>query len=63
MQFALLDIIDALFIEVSPIPVKAALAMMGKIEDELRLPLAPLDVEKRLRLRAAMTALDLLEDG
>ena len=32
-------LIDALFIEVNPIPVKAALAIMGKIEYEYRLPL------------------------
>ena len=32
-------LIDALFIEVNPIPVKAALALMGKIEYEYRLPL------------------------
>jgi 4-hydroxy-tetrahydrodipicolinate synthase len=32
-------LIDALFIEVNPIPVKAALALMGKIKYEYRLPL------------------------
>ncbi len=32
-------LIDALFIEVNPIPVKAALALMGKIKCEYRLPL------------------------
>lgn len=59
-QFALLEIIDLLFCEVSPVPVKAALAMMGRIRDELRLPLAPLDAARRERLRAAMEALALL---
>ena len=58
MQFALLDITDALFCEVSPIPVKAALAMMGRINEELRPPLAPLQGQKRERLRAALEALD-----
>ncbi len=33
---------DVLFIEVNPTPVKAALAMMGKIEYEYRLPLCPM---------------------
>ena len=61
MQFALLDIADALFCEVSPIPVKAALSMMGKIEEELRLPLAPLEDRKRAALRKAMAALKLVE--
>ena len=61
MQFALLDIADALFAEVSPIPVKAALAMMGRIEEELRLPLTPLEGEKRAALRKALAAWDLVE--
>ena len=33
---------EAAFIESNPIPVKAALAMMGRIENVLRLPLVPL---------------------
>ena len=61
MQFALLDIADALFCEVSPIPVKAALAMMGRIEEELRLPLTPLEGEKRAALRKALAAWELME--
>ena len=61
MQFALLDIADALFCEVSPIPVKAALAMMGRIEEELRLPLTPLEGEKRAALRKALAAWELVE--
>ena len=40
----------ALFIETNPVPVKAALALMGLIENTLRPPLAPLDDEKALRL-------------
>lgn len=61
MQFALLDVADALFCEVSPIPVKAALSMMGRIEEELRLPLTPLEGEKRAALRKALAAWELLE--
>ena len=41
-QLALLPIIRALFSQVSPIPVKAALSMLGLCEDVLRLPLTPL---------------------
>lgn len=62
MQFALLDIADALFCEVSPIPVKAALAMMGRIEEELRLPLTPLEGEKRAALHKALAAWELVEE-
>ena len=61
-QFALLDIAGALFAEVSPIPVKTALAMMGRIEEELRLPLTPLEDKKRAVLRKALAAWDLVEE-
>ena len=53
-QLELLELVRALFCEVSPIPVKAALSIMGKIENELRLPLCPLDAERTARLRRAM---------
>ena len=39
LHYRMAPLIDVLFIETNPIPVKAALAMMGKIEYELRLPL------------------------
>ena len=59
-QEALLPLIRALFSDVSPIPLKAALSMQGLIKDELRLPLTPLDAEKRGVLRAEMERLRLL---
>jgi 4-hydroxy-tetrahydrodipicolinate synthase len=43
-----------LFIETNPGPVKAALAMMGLIEDEFRLPLVPISSVNRERLRKTM---------
>ena len=43
-----------LFIETNPIPVKAALAMLGQIEEEYRLPLVPLSAKNRETLRATM---------
>ena len=43
-----------LFIETNPIPVKAALAMMGIIEEEYRLPLVPLSPAHREKLRDTM---------
>jgi len=49
MQLAMKHLIDAMFIEVNPIPVKAALNMMGKIEMEYRLPLCPPD-EKSMEI-------------
>lgn len=43
MQLNLLPLIDALFCEVNPIPVKAAMAAMGYGENFLRLPLTPME--------------------
>lgn len=63
LQFDLLPLIRALFSEVSPIPVKAALAMMGRIADELRLPLVPLDDARRDALRREMQKLGLIAGG
>jgi 4-hydroxy-tetrahydrodipicolinate synthase len=42
---------QANFIESNPIPVKAALAMMGMLEEEYRLPLVPLSPEHRKKLK------------
>ncbi len=39
LHYELLEINSAMFIETNPIPVKTALSMMGKINEELRLPL------------------------
>jgi 4-hydroxy-tetrahydrodipicolinate synthase len=46
----------AAFVESNPIPVKAALAMMGRIENVLRLPLVPLADQHETALRAALRA-------
>ena len=45
-----------LFIETNPIPVKAALAMLGQIAEEYRLPLVPMAPANRSQLRATMKA-------
>ena len=52
-----------LFIETNPIPVKAALAMMGLIEGEYRLPLVPMAAGNRDKLRATMKACGILKRG
>ncbi|MCX7913115.1 MAG: dihydrodipicolinate synthase family protein, partial [Thermodesulfovibrionales bacterium] len=41
----------AMFIETNPIPVKTALAMMGKIEEEFRLPLCEMSSANKEKLR------------
>jgi len=45
---------DVLFIEVNPTPVKAALALMGKIEYEYRLPLCKMAPENYEKLKKVM---------
>jgi 4-hydroxy-tetrahydrodipicolinate synthase len=45
---------EAAFIDSNPIPVKAALAMMGKIQNRLRLPLVPLTEQHNAPLKAAL---------
>jgi 4-hydroxy-tetrahydrodipicolinate synthase len=50
-----------LFIETNPIPVKAALAMMGQIEEEYRLPLVPISDKNRAALRATLKKCGLLK--
>lgn len=43
-----------LFIETNPVPVKAALAMLGRINEEYRLPLVPMNARNRKTLRATL---------
>ena len=54
LQLELLPLINALFCEVNPIPVKAGMAAMGWCENFLRLPLTPMSAEKWPRLEKAM---------
>jgi 4-hydroxy-tetrahydrodipicolinate synthase len=46
----LLEVNQALFIETNPIPVKTALALMGKVQEEFKLPLCPMTEANRKRL-------------
>ncbi len=50
-----------LFIETSPAPVKAALAMMGVCDEEIRLPLVPISAASRARLKATLKACGVLK--
>jgi 4-hydroxy-tetrahydrodipicolinate synthase len=56
LHFRLLPVMKALFLETNPIPVKAALSMMGYCRDVLRLPLVPMTEKPRAQLRAALQA-------
>lgn len=54
LQYKYHELIDALFSEVNPIPVKAAMAAMGFCENHLRLPLTPMQENGYRKLLAAM---------
>jgi 4-hydroxy-tetrahydrodipicolinate synthase len=56
LHFRLLPWFDAAFIESNPLPVKAALTMMGKIANHVRLPLVPVDKQHEPVIRAALVA-------
>jgi 4-hydroxy-tetrahydrodipicolinate synthase len=57
IHFRTLDVVNALFIESNPVPVKTALAMMGQPAGKLRLPLMPMRPETREVLRKALQEL------
>lgn len=63
MHFRYLDLMRVNFIAPNPVPVKAAMAEMGLIEDVLRAPLLPMADEQRPRLRSALAAVGLIADG
>ncbi|MBR5271403.1 MAG: 4-hydroxy-tetrahydrodipicolinate synthase [Clostridia bacterium] len=54
LQLELLDLVDNLFIEVNPIPVKTALNLMGKNVGNLRLPLCEMEDKNLASLKACM---------
>jgi len=60
LHFSLLPLMQVNFIESNPIPVKAALAMMGLVEEVYRLPLVPLKAENRARLQRVLEEQGLL---
>ena len=60
MQLNLLNLINALFCEVNPIPVKAAVSAMGYGENSLRLPLTPMEAQNEAKLLALMKEQNLI---
>ncbi len=61
LHYRLLPLMEINFIESSPGPVKAALAMMNLIEEQMRLPLVPITEKSRERVREVITELGLLK--
>ena len=60
MQLEAIELCQALFCEVNPIPVKAALNLMGKCSGALRMPLTPMEPSNMQRLENAMKAYGIL---
>ena len=58
----LMPLFKVLFIETSPIPVKAAMAMAGLIEEVYRLPLVPISEASRARLKQVLVQLGILQE-
>jgi len=60
LQLKLIPFINALFSEVNPIPVKAAMSELGFCLNKLRLPLIPMSAQKHQKMREIMRELDLI---
>jgi 4-hydroxy-tetrahydrodipicolinate synthase len=54
LYYKLLPLCQAMFYETNPVPVKTSLALMGKIGDEMRLPMAPLSRGNLEKLKKAL---------
>ena len=61
MQCEYLPLIQALFCEVNPIPVKAALAAMGRMDGYIRLPLTEMEEEHREKMVSIMRGFGLVD--
>ncbi|HKO41675.1 MAG TPA: 4-hydroxy-tetrahydrodipicolinate synthase [Pyrinomonadaceae bacterium] len=63
LHYRLLPLMEVNFIESSPGPVKAALAMMGMIDENYRLPLVPIQEKSKAKVREVITELGLLQEA
>ena len=60
MFLKLLPLCQAMFYETNPVPVKTSLALMGRIQDELRLPLAPMASANLEKLKGTLGSYGLI---
>ncbi len=60
LSHRLLPLMLAMTLEVNPIPVKTALALMGRCADEFRLPLTPMSAPARAKLEAVLREYELV---
>jgi 4-hydroxy-tetrahydrodipicolinate synthase len=62
LHYRILPLMEVNFIESSPGPVKAAMAIMGLLEENFRLPMVPITAKSRERVRQVITELGLVEE-
>lgn len=62
LHYRLLPLMEVNFIESSPGPAKAAMAMMGLLDENYRLPLVPISEKSRTRVREVISDLGLLKE-
>jgi 4-hydroxy-tetrahydrodipicolinate synthase len=60
IHFEIFELCQAMFVETNPIPIKAALGLMGKIEPEFRLPLCPPASASLEKIRSVLSKLNLI---
>lgn len=60
LHFETRELTNAMFLETNPIPVKTALVMLGRVEEEFRLPLCPMSRIKREKLQTTMKRMGLI---
>ena len=63
LHYRILPLMEINFIESSPGPVKAAMAMMGLLEENFRLPMVPIQEKSRARIREVIAELGILESA
>ena len=63
LHYRILPLMEINFIESSPGPVKAAMAMMGLLEENFRLPLVPITEKSRGQIREVLIELGLIESA
>lgn len=60
IHYQLLELHDVLFVETNPIPIKAALNMMGLLAEEYRLPLVAMSAENREKVKQVLNKMKLV---
>lgn len=60
LHFKLEPVNSAMFIETNPVPVKTALALMGRIEEDFRMPLCEMSSANREKLKSALQSAGIL---